>query len=52
VTFNKILGMGGDKAALNMEALKIAPKGDAYAFTLTQQQSAQFEMAKQNVKKN
>lgn len=52
VTFNKILGMGGDKAALNMDALKIAPKDDKYAFTLTQQQSAQFETAKDAAKAN
>lgn len=52
VTFNQILGMGGDKAALNMDALKIVPKDDNYAFTLTQQQSAQFETAKDNSKAN
>ena len=53
VTFNKILGVGGDKAALNMEALDLAqkPNGD-YAFTLTQKQSAQFENAKDAKKAN
>lgn len=53
VTFNKILGVGGDKAALNMEALDLAqkPNGD-YAFTLTQNQSAQFENAKDAKKAN
>lgn len=52
VTFNKILGVGGDKAALNIDALNIAPKDDEYAFTLTQSQSAQFQSAKDAAKAN
>lgn len=52
VTFNKILGVGGDKAALNIDALDIKPKDDNYAFTLTQSQSAQFESAKESAKAN
>lgn len=43
VTFDKILGMGGDKAALNMEALKLTDNKGNYTFTLNAQQSAQFE---------
>jgi sporulation protein YlmC with PRC-barrel domain len=52
VTFNKILGIGGDKAALNIDALGVAEKDDKYRFTLTQQQSAQFQTAKENAKAN
>lgn len=50
VTFNKILGMGGDKAALNIDALDLAEKNGKYQFTLTQDQTAQFESAKKTSK--
>ncbi len=52
VTFNKVLGVGGDKAALNIDALDVKPKGDNYAFTLTQSQSAEFKSAKDAAKAN
>lgn len=52
ITFNKILGMGGDKAALNIEAIDIKPRDDKYAFTLTQKQSARFDTMKSNTKAN
>ena len=52
VTFNQILGMGGDKAALNIDALDVTPKDGEYAFTLTQKQSAQFEAEKETKKAN
>lgn len=52
ITFNKILGMGGDKAALNIEAIEIKPRDDKYAFVLTQKQSARFETVKSDAKAN
>ncbi len=52
VTFNKILGIGGDKAALNIDALDLAEKDGKYQFTLTQEQTAQFESAKGTSKAN
>lgn len=43
VAFDQILGMGGNKAALNMEALNLVEKDGKYAFQLSSQQTAQFE---------
>jgi sporulation protein YlmC with PRC-barrel domain len=53
VTFNTVLGMGGDKAALNMDALDIITdqNGD-YDFKLNQKQTAQFESYKDTKKSN
>lgn len=42
VAFNQILGMGGDKAALNMEALNLIEKDGKYTFQLSSDQTAQF----------
>ncbi len=52
VTFNRVLGMGGDKAALNLEALDIANDKGKYSFKLNQQQTAQFENYKETTKSN
>lgn len=52
ITFNKILGMGGDKAALNLEAIDVQPRDDKYAFVLTQNQTARFDSMKSNAKAN
>jgi len=52
VTFNRILGMGGDKAALNIEALDILNEKGKYTFKLNQQQTAQFESYKETTKAN
>ncbi len=52
VTFNKILGMGGDKAALNLEALDIVEADGKYSFKLNQAQTAEFNNAKATTKAN
>jgi len=52
VTFNKILGIGGDKAALNFEALNLAEANGKYSFKLNSQQTAQFESNKEAQKAN
>jgi len=52
VTFNKILGMGGDKAALNLDALDLVNKDGKYTFQLNTQQTAQFENYKEDTKSN
>ena len=46
VTFDKILGMGGDKAALDFEALDLVNNDGKYTFKLNSQQTAQFEAQK------
>lgn len=53
VTFNQILGLGGEKAALNIDALDIATdaKGN-HSFKLNSQQTAQFESYKGAPKAN
>ncbi len=52
VTFGEILGMGGKKAALNLEALNLKNNKGNYTFTLNSQQSAQFENYKATTKAN
>ncbi len=52
VTFNKILGVGGDKAALNLQALDLAEKDGKITFKLNTQQTAQFENYKEGTKAN
>lgn len=52
VTFNKILGMGGDKAALDFEAVDLTNNNGKYQFKLNQQQTAQFENHKEQTKAN
>ncbi len=52
VTFNKILGVGGDKAALNLEALDLVEKDGKITFQLNTQQTAQFENYKEGTKAN
>lgn len=52
VTFDKILGMGGDKAALDFEALELVNNGGKYTFKLNSQQTAQFEAQKATTKSN
>ena len=46
VAFNQIMGMGGEKAALNMEALDLVDKDGKYSFRLNSAQTAQFETYK------
>ena len=52
VTFNKILGVGGDKAALNLEALDIVNNEGDYTIKLNSNQTAQFESFKETTKAN
>lgn len=52
VTFDKFLGLGGDKAALDFEALDLANNNGKYTFKLTSQQTAQFENQKATTKAN
>ncbi len=52
VTFNKILGVGGDKAALSLKALDLAEKDGKITFQLNTQQTAQFENYKEGAKAN
>lgn len=52
VTFDKILGMGGDKAALDFEALDLVNNEGKYTFKLNSQQTAQFEAQKATTKAN
>lgn len=52
VTFNKILGVGGDKAALNFDALDLTNNNGKYTFKLNTQQTAQFENYKETTKAN
>ncbi|HEU4838073.1 MAG TPA: PRC-barrel domain-containing protein [Micavibrio sp.] len=52
VTFDKFLGLGGDKAALDFEALDVANNNGKYTFKLTSQQTAQFENQKATTKAN
>ncbi len=52
VSFNKILGLGGDKAAMDFEALDIVDNGGKYSFRLNAEQSAQFNSFKQSTKAN
>ncbi len=43
VTFDRILGMGGNTAALNFEALELTNNNGKYTFNLNCQQTAQFQ---------
>ncbi len=52
VTFNKILGMGGDQAALDFEAIDLVNNNGKYQFKLNSQQTAQFETHKATTKAN
>ena len=52
VTFNKILGMGGDQAALDFEAVDLVNNNGKYQFKLNSQQTAQFESHKEATKAN
>ena len=52
VTFDKILGMGGEKAALDFEALDLVNNEGKYTFKLNSQQTAQFEAQKATTKSN
>lgn len=52
VSFDKILGMGGEKAALDFEALEIVNNNGKYTFKLNSQQTAQFETQKAATKAN
>lgn len=52
VTFNKILGMGGDNAALDFDALDLTNNQGKYTFKLNTQQTAQFENYKGTAKAN
>jgi sporulation protein YlmC with PRC-barrel domain len=52
VSFDKILGMGGDEAALKFDALDFTNNKDKYTFKLNSQQTAQFENYKEAPKAN
>lgn len=52
VTFNKIMGMGGDTAALDFEALEMTNNKGKYTFKLNAQQAAQFQNYKATTKAN
>lgn len=52
VAFDKFLGLGGDKAALDFEALDLVNNNGKYTFRLTSQQTAQFESQKDATKAN
>lgn len=52
VSFDKILGMGGEKAALDFDALDIGNANGKYTFKLNSQQTAQFETQKAATKAN
>ncbi|HEY8190400.1 MAG TPA: hypothetical protein VIF12_06915, partial [Micavibrio sp.] len=48
VGFDKIMGVGGDRAALAFADVSLVPDGsEAYDFQLTTDQAAQFEAFKQ-----
>ncbi|MCC6598861.1 MAG: PRC-barrel domain-containing protein [Alphaproteobacteria bacterium] len=46
VGFNKIMSMGGDRAALAFDTADLVKDGDGYDFRLTANQAAQFEAYK------
>ncbi len=46
VSFDKVLGLGGKKVAMNYDAAKIVRKSDEIDFQLNQKQTAQFEVYK------
>lgn len=50
--FNDILGMGGDKVAMDFDALTLTNASGKYTFKLNAQQSAQFEAKKGATKAN
>lgn len=52
VGFDQILGLGGDKAALNLEALQVAHAGGDYSVKLNAQQSAQFKQHQEKTQAN
>jgi uncharacterized protein YrrD len=52
VTFDKVLGMGGEKAALDIDAVDMINNNGKYSLKLNAQQSAHFENYKANTKAN
>ncbi len=52
VTSDSILGMGGERSALDFEALDLSKVQDKYTFKLNTQQTAQFEAKKDARKAN
>lgn len=52
VSFDKIIGMGGEKAALDFDALELVNQDGKYKFKLNSQQTAQFENYKDGTKAN
>lgn len=52
VSFDKIIGMGGEKAALDFDALELVKQDGKYKFKLNSQQTAQFENYKDGTKAN
>ena len=50
VAFDQILGVGGERAALDFEALDLSNMGGKYTFKLNEQQSAQFKQEKDSAK--
>lgn len=52
VGFDKILGMGGEKAALAYNDVKMIPDGDGYDYQLDATQAAHFEAFKKSVMTN
>ena len=52
VSFDKIIGMGGEHVALDFDALELINKDGKYKFKLNSQQTAQFENYKDGTKSN
>lgn len=51
IGFDKTLGLGGDKAALNFEDVKITQKDKDVNFQLNTKQTAQFDLYKKSIAK-
>lgn len=52
VSFDKVLGMGGETAALDFDALDLSNKDGKYSIKLNSKQTAQFENFKTKTKAN
>lgn len=52
VSFDKIMGMGGEHVALDFDALDLVNQDGKYKFKLNSQQTAQFENYKEDTKSN
>jgi hypothetical protein len=52
VAFDQVLGMGGERAALDFDALKLTQTDSGVQFQLSAAQSANFEKYKKAVTSN